>query len=197
MNRISEILEKIGALENELSVELEKRHVELRDVIKEKKAWFSEEVDRRHRELATRFLDYVYDSGFLKILTIPVIWAALIPAVFLDMVVCVYQLVCFPVYGIPRVRRGRYMVIDRHALGYLNWLEKLNCVYCGYFNGLMGFVREVAARTEQYWCPIRHARPVVPHSRYKHFFEFGDAEAYRDGLAEVRGKFDDVESDRQ
>jgi hypothetical protein len=195
MDRINDILDRIEVLEKELSTELERRHGELRSVIEAKKAWFSDEVNRHHKELSSKVLNYVYDSGFLKILTIPVIWGALVPAMLLDAAVCVYQFLCFPVYGIPRVRRSRHVVIDRHALGYLNWLEKLNCVYCGYFNGLMSFVREVAARTEQYWCPVRHARPVVPHSRYRHFFEFGDAEGYREGLAEVRKKFDDVERD--
>jgi hypothetical protein len=192
MTHINEILEKINTLEGELTRELEKRHDDLRDVIKEKKQWFSEEVERHHRELATKISDYVYDSGILKILTIPIIWGALVPAIFLDAVVCLYQIICFPIYGIPRVKRSQYVVIDRHALGYLNWLEKMNCIYCGYFNGVMGFVREVAARTEQYWCPVRHAKPVAAHSRYKYFFEFGDGDAYHERLAEVRNQFDDV-----
>jgi hypothetical protein len=186
MNQINSILERIDALEGELADELHRRHVELRGVIEEKKTWFSDEVERQHRELASKVSDYVYDSGALKILTIPVIWGALVPAVLIDAAVCVYQFLCFPIYGIPRVKRSRYVVIDRYALGYLNWLEKLNCVYCGYFNGVMAFVREVAARTEQYWCPVRHARPVAAHSRYRYFFDFGDAKGYRDGLTAVR-----------
>ena len=28
--------------------------------------------------------------------------------------------------------------------------KKLNCVYCGYANGVIGHAREIAARTEQY-----------------------------------------------
>ena len=49
---------------------------------------------------------------------------------------------------------------------------------------LLGFVREVAARTEQYWCPIRHARtPKAVHSRYRFFLEYGDAESYRRRLS--------------
>ena len=41
------------------------------------------------------------------------------------------------------------MVIDRYALSYLNVIEKLNCVYCEYVNGLIAYVQEIAARTEQ------------------------------------------------
>jgi len=44
-------------------------------------------------------------------------------------------------------------------------------------------VREIAARTEQHFCPIRHAAKVpAPHSRYPHFLPYGDARAYRDSL---------------
>lgn len=39
-------------------------------------------------------------------------------------------------------------------------MEKVNCVYCSYFNGLMSYLREIAGRTEQYWCPIR--TPACP-----------------------------------
>jgi hypothetical protein len=59
------------------------------------------------------------------------------------------QWVCFPIYGISRVQRHRYFAIDRHKLAYLNVIEKANCVYCSYANGLIGYVREVTARTEQ------------------------------------------------
>jgi len=193
MNTLTDILERISGLEKELVEELSLKHEELRYTIEAKRVWFSEEISLHHKELAARFSDYVYDSGFLIILTVPIIWAALIPAFLLDFVVCLYQAMCFPVYGIPRVKRSEYIVLDRQSLQYLCWFEKFNCAYCGYFNGLMSFVREVGARTEQYWCPVRHARSVKSvHSRYKNFFDYGDAEAYREGLKEVRVKFDDV-----
>jgi len=193
MNTLTEILERISVLETELSDELYRKKDELRYTIEEKRVWFSEEISLHHQEMAAKFSDYVYDSGFFIMLTVPIIWAALIPAFALDLVVCVYQAICFPVYGIPRVKRSEYIVIDRQSLQYLCWFEKFNCMYCGYFNGLMSYVREVAARTEQYWCPVRHARPVKSvHSRYKTFFEYGDGEAYREGLEAVRQEFDDV-----
>lgn len=194
MNTLTGILERIEGLEKELTEELYRKRSEVLYTIEKKKVEFSEEVSLRHRELAARLSDYVYDSGLLIILTIPLIWSALIPVLFLDVVICIYQLICFPVYGIPRVKRSEYVVLDRHSLQYLNWLEKVNCVYCGYFNGVIGFIREVAARTEQYWCPVRHARPVKSvHTRYVHFFDYGDAQGYRDGLSTVRKKFKDVE----
>lgn len=194
MNALTDILERISELEKEVTRELAQRREVLRFTVEKKKIRFSEEVRQHHQELVTKFSDYVYDNGLLIILTIPIIWAPLVPAFMLDLVVWLYQLICFPIYGIPRVKRADYVVIDRHQLQYLNWLEKVNCMYCGYFNGLMSYVREVAARTEQYWCPVRHARPVKSvHGRYKTFFEYGDADGYRDGLEEVRKRFDDVD----
>jgi hypothetical protein len=103
--------------------------------------------------------------------------------VLLDLSVTIYQAVCFPAYGIEKVHRKDYLVFDRHHLAYLNALEKLNCAYCSYANGLIAYVREIAARTEQYWCPIKHARRVIgAHPHYSRFEDFGDAEGYRKRL---------------
>ena len=64
--------------------------------------------------------------------------------------------------------------MDRRKLAYLNSIEKFNCVYCEYVNGLIAYVQEIAGRTEQYWCPIKHAMRVKSmHSRYRHFLDYG------------------------
>jgi hypothetical protein len=97
----------------------------------------------------------------------------------LDLSVSLYQLGCFTAWGIVRVQRREYVVIDRHRLGYLNPLQKLNCVFCGYGNGVIAYAREITARTEQYWCPIKHALKVKgSHERYAAFQAYGDAEGY-------------------
>jgi len=193
MTKIDDILERIGQLEKELKAELSRAEDEFLYTVRDRKVFFSQEAREYHRKLAQRWSDYVYDSGLMIVLTIPVILLALIPAALMDAAICLYQLICFPVYGIPRVKRGDYVIMDRHKLRYLNWIEKFNCAYCSYFNGLLAFVTEVAARTEQYWCPVRHARPMkAVHSRYRHFFDYGDAQAYREGLAEIRKRFGDV-----
>lgn len=110
------------------------------------------------------------------ILTAPVIYSLIIPAFIMDAFVQLYQAVCFPVYGIQKVRREDYIKHDRHRLRYLNSVKKVNCAYCAYFNGVIAFVREVAGRTEQYWCPIKHAtKPRDRHARYEQFIDYGDA----------------------
>ena len=129
-----------------------------------------------HPPIITTIHKYIWNASLLNILTVPVIWFGLAPAVFLDLVASVYQFICFPIYNIPKVKRTDYIIIDRHALGYLNAIEKLNCIYCGYFNGLIAYVQEIAARTKLYWCPIKHARKVKTlHSRYNKFLDYGDA----------------------
>ncbi len=131
------------------------------------------------------------------VLTAPFIYSLILPLGLLDAFVTVYQAVCFRVYGIPRVRRGDYLVFDRGHLGYLNAIEKLNCAYCSYANGLIAYVREVASRTEQYWCPIKHARRVISaHDHYFAFMDYGDAEAYHRDLPALRQALREPRPDR-
>lgn len=110
----------------------------------------------------------------LVALSSPVIYSLIIPFALADLWVSLYQAICFPVYGIEQVRRAHYFSLDRAKLPYLNALEKLNCVYCSYVNGVIAYLREIAARTEQYWCPIKHAeaRPDA-HDRYGSFASYG------------------------
>jgi len=177
---IRALTQKIQALELQLEAEFARRRAELRFGLERGRIEFEEEVRRRHKELKTHLLRYVLNARPLVVLAAPVIYALIIPLVLLDLSVTIYQAVCFRAYGIARVRRRDYLVFDRHYLAYLNILEKVNCAYCSYANGLIAFVREVAARTEQHWCPIKHARRVLAaHEHYREFVEFGDAEAYR------------------
>lgn len=185
--RISELVDRIKLLESELDAELARRGAELRYGMEHGRAAFEEELLRRHRELRQKLLPYILGANPLVVLTAPVIYAGVVPFLVLDLFVTVYQAVCFPVYGIAKVKRSDYLVFDRHHLAYLNALEKLNCAYCSYANGLIAYVREIAARTEQYWCPIKHARRVIgAHARYATFDDYGDGEGYQGRLVERR-----------
>lgn len=86
----------------------------------------------------------------------PLTWMMIIPSVILDIFIEIYHHTTFPTLGIPLVPRSRYIKIDRHKLAYLNWVEKINCMYCGYVNGLYLYATVIAAQTEQYWCGIQH-----------------------------------------
>lgn len=187
--RIAVIGQEIRRLEQELELEFARRRLEFAYTVRDRAVKFEERVLKRHHELKSGLLRYILGARPLILLTAPVIYLLILPFLMLDLFVSAYQQVCFPVYGIPRVKRSDYFVFDRAQLAYLNGLEKLNCAYCSYVNGLLAYVREVAARTEQYWCPIKHARRIVgAHDRYSRFADFGDAEAYQTELEALRQK---------
>jgi len=176
-----------------LEEEIKSTFYELRDG----KVWFSNEIKREHRRLKTSLAHYVLHSRILAIVTAPFIYAVIIPFVLLDLFVSVYQTVCFPVYGIPKARRRDYIAVDRNKLRYLNALEGLNCMYCSYGNGVLAYAVEVAGRTEQHWCPIKHARRVQnTHDRYSHFLPYGDAPAYREEIKTIRNDFKDLKGQK-
>lgn len=191
--KLDALLEKMQVLEKDILRELQKKELEFFYEVRQGRVRFSEEARARHKLLVKRFASYIRDSRFMILLTTPVIWACFIPIALLDLFMVVYQAICFPVYGIPKVKRRDYIKLDRRHLAYLNWAEKFNCEYCGYANGVLACATEVAARTEQYWCPIKHAlRMKSMHSRYRHFFEYGDAEQYRQQIESVRRSFEDI-----
>jgi len=135
---------------------------------------------RRQQHLRRGIIPYLRDYNWRVILTAPVIYATAIPLAFLDLSLTLYQWICFPAYRIKRVKRSEFIVIDRHQLAYLNTLEKLNCVFCGYANGLLAYAHEIASRTERFWCPIKHAAMTRgQHRRTSAFVEYEDGAGYR------------------
>ena len=182
-NPIEQISAKLHALELELEAEMAKKRAGLRYGLERGKVLFEQEVVRRHRELRTNVARYLFSARPLVWLTAPVIYSLIVPFAIVDLWVSIYQAICFRVYGIPQVQRHRYLVFDRSGLAYLNTIEKLNCAYCSYVNGVIAYVREVGSRTEQYWCPIKQARRVIgTHARYAGFEEFGEGEHYHERL---------------
>jgi hypothetical protein len=152
-----------------------------------------DEIPRDHRKLKVPLLLYVLRCRPAVLLTVPIIYLGILPFSLLDLFLTAYQAVCFPIFGIPKVRRADHFVYDRGRLAYLNLLEKLNCVYCSYANGLCAYATEIAARTEQHWCPVKHASKLQdPHSRYWSFIDYGDAEAYRREVSTRRRDFADL-----
>ena len=195
--KVDELLRRMQALREELEVEFRKKREEIEFVMQGKRVRFAEEVQQRQRLYRVGLLRYLRGARWLVVLTAPVIYSGFVVFAAMDLFVTVYQALCFPVYGIPRVRRRDYMVFDRGDLPYLNAIERFNCFYCSYGNGVAAYLREVAARTEQYWCPIKHARRVLgAHDRYPDFFEFGDPESFRQGLERLRAQYAEDEDAR-
>jgi len=129
MDKLETLLGKIKQLERELLVEVHKKEERFSYEIRERKIHFTEAVIARHKRLATKLTRYLYDAKPFSILSAPMILFCLVPVLFMDVVAELYQFICFPVYGIPKVRRKDYVVMDRRRLAYLNPMEKWNCVY--------------------------------------------------------------------
>ena len=191
--RLTDLVDRIKALEAELEVETARHFAEMQLALQERTDAFRQELTARQRQLRRSALRYIIGAHPLMIITAPVIYSLIIAFVILDLGVTIYQAICFPVYGIGRVRRSDYLVFDRSRLAYLNLIEKLNCAYCSYGNGVIAYAREIAARTEQYWCPIKHARRVLgTHARYQDFVDYGDGEAFRRDLESLQKRLAEV-----
>lgn len=185
---IDEIRARIRGLQEELEAE----YLKSIEAFEEKRTHLAEDFQQQQKRYKTGLLRFLIKTKPLTMLTAPVIYLGWIPFFLLDLFVTLYQTICFPVYGIPKARRSDYLIFGREDLPYLNLIEKFNCLYCSYGNGVVAYAREVAARTEQYWCPIKYARRVrSAHDRYPEFFDYGDAEAYKKGLDRLRQSYEE------
>ncbi len=196
--RMKELATEIVRLQAELDREIEQRRRALGWSIKQRMIRFEEGIVAQQRELRISVTRLLKQASPATIITAPIIYSMIVPLALLDAWASVFQAICFRAYGIPRVNRSDYIAIDRGRLAYLNWIEALNCAYCGYGNGVIAYVREISSRTEQYWCPIKHAMRIShPHKRYYEFLEFGDAEGYRARLESFRDGLRDPADERQ
>lgn len=192
MSRLKELLDEIRQLEVRVADEIGKEAEEFGYTVKRGRVRFEKEISSRHRELTKKLGDYLSECTWLGLLVSPIVYSLIIPVAIFDIFIFFYQYLCFPVYKIPKVRRRDYIVIDRHKLQYLNIIEQFNCVYCSYVNGFIAYVQEVGARSEQYWCPIKHAQQLEStHRRYCDFMAYGDGDAYADELQRLRKKLID------
>ena len=185
--RMQELAAEILRLQSELDGEIEKRRTQLGWHINERMVAFEHGIAVEHRRLRKTVKSFLADAPVSVVATSPVIYSLIVPLLLIDAWVSLYQAICFRAYRIARVRRADYIVFDRRHLAYLNWIEVLNCLYCGYANGVFAYIREIGSRTEQFWCPIKHALRIAdPHQRYYEFLEYGDADGYRARLEEFR-----------
>lgn len=186
-DRIRGLLDQMAALEEDLSVVLHEQEASVLFQIKGKRVEFEHSVKEAHRRLKTGFLHWLITYRPQNLLTGPIIYAMIFPLAILDLFVTFYQATCFPIYRIAKVRRGDFIVFDRQRLEYLNFIEKFHCTYCAYGAGLIAYVGEIVARTEEYFCPIKHAHKVIgTHARYTRFLDYGEATDYEVRLEAFR-----------
>lgn len=185
--KIRHLLSQMAALEEDLRSALHEEESSILFNIKEKRVEFEESVKQTHRRLRTGFFHWLVTYRPQNLITGPLIYAMIVPLLLLDLCVSIYQATCFPIYRIGKVKRKDYIVFDRQQLEYLNFIEKFHCSYCAYANGLIAYISEIVARTEKYFCPIKHARKVLgTHGHYSHFLDYGDPVDYEARLEAFR-----------
>jgi len=185
--RIQQLLNEITALEDELRITLNEQPSTIFFQIKGKRVEFEKSMQETHRRMKKNFFHWLVTDRPQNLITGPIIYSMIIPLVVTDFFISLYQFSCFPIYGIKKVRRADYIIFDRQHLNYLNFIEKFHCTYCAYGSGMIAYVSEIIGRTEQYFCPIKHARKhLASHDRYAHFLAFGDAEDYQSKLEQFR-----------
>jgi hypothetical protein len=190
-DKIRQLLEQISSLETELNTAIAEQESRIHYKIEGKRVVFEHAIQEAHRKLKPRMnlLIWFFTVRPKNFLTMPAIYGMLFPLALFDLCISLYQLACFPIYGITRVKRANYILIDRQYLAYLNIIEKVDCMYCGYAVGMMAYASEILARTEQYFCPIKHARKMLgTHARYAHFLGYGEADDFHGKLERFRGE---------
>ncbi|WP_425099614.1 hypothetical protein [Tropicibacter sp. S64] len=193
MSRVEEITREIDRLQAELDAETARRACDGCFRMKGGKPHFDAQTKAEHRKHKVTLRELRHRTPIGQLLTGPVIFSLIVPFVIIDLWVTLYMWICFPVYGIPLVRRSAFVKIDRHLLAYLNVFQKIYCAYCGYCNGVVAYVREVAGRTEAFWCPIKHATKVAgAHPRYAGFLDYGDGKDYIARLDASRERLKDA-----
>ncbi len=121
------------------------------------------------------------------LVSVPFIYGVIVPAVMWHTAIEIYHQVCFRLYGIPLVDYKEYFIYDRKLLSWLNFWEKINCMYCSYVNNLIRYSSEIGGRTERYWCPIKYYRRIAnSHSQYGKFADTQDPARLRKKWKELR-----------
>jgi hypothetical protein len=186
-DKIRHLLDQMAAIEEELRLAVHEQETSIFFQINGKRVEFKHTIREMHTQLKTGIFKWLVTNRPQNLITGPIIYSMIVPLVLLDLCVSFYQATCFPIYGVAKVKRGNYIVLDRQHLDYLNFIEKFHCTYCAYGVGLVAYVGEIIARTEQYFCPIKHARKILgTHARYAHFLDYGDAQDYETRLEGFR-----------
>ncbi len=187
--KIRQILGEIATLEEQLQAALHQQQSRIAFTIKGKRVEFEKDVREAQHRLKHNFPHWLVTDRPQNLITGPAIYFMIIPMLLLDLSITLYQACSFPIYRIAKARRSDYLVFDRHPLGYLNFYERLHCEYCAYASGLLAYTREIVARTEQYFCPIKHARNILgTHPHYVRFLDYGDAGDYHERLEQFRAE---------
>ncbi len=186
-SKINEILRDIKKKKEELYKEYSLLKEKYGFKIVWRKIIWNKEKKEEFKKEKKPLLDTLFWTSIREIISIPFIYSMLIPAFILDIFLFIYQNTAIRLYKIPVVKRSDYIVFDRKELAYLNLIQKINCMYCSYFNWLMQYAVEVAWRTEKYWCPIKHARKKYWNHDWEVFFaDYWDPEWFKETFCSIK-----------
>lgn len=181
--RIDGLISRLASLEEEFRCLLS----EEKSSARKKQAEFNRFISSESSQLKKSFYAWLIAERPQNYITGPVIYGMIFPLLIFDISITLYQLICFPIYRVKKVNRSEYIVFDRHHLSYLDFIERFHCSYCAYASGLIAYASEIVARTEQYFCPIKHAVKITgEHSRYRHFIRYGDVYDLKTRLEALR-----------
>lgn len=196
-NKIQKLLQEIREKREELFEEYENLKKEYWYVIEKWKIRFSEEMRKRNKFYKTSLFESIFSARVREILSMPFIYMMIVPAIILDIFLFVYQQTALRLYKVPLVKRSEYIIFERKHLDYLNLIQKVNCLYCSYVNGLFSYAVEIAGRTEKYWCPIKSAsRKKWWHDWEEYFAEYGDPEKFKEVFTSLK-EFEALENNKK
>jgi len=186
-DKIKVLMEELEEKKRQLRDEIAKEEKRITFEIRNGSVIFEQDILAKQKVHMKALRAWFRETPLIQLLCAPVIYGMVIPAVILDVSLFLYKTVVGKVFKIKFAGRDEYIVFDRQYLGYLNSIEKFNCMYCSYFNGLMHYATAIAGRTELYFCPIRHAKKIAyEHPFHDKFFNYADGEAYQERLKELR-----------
>ena len=184
-SKINEILKDIDQKMEELLLEYWKLIIKYGFTYKWGKIVFNSDVTMEHRKQKKSVINSILSIRPREIIWIPFIFAMFFPALFLDIMLFIYQNTIFRIYKIPLAIRNNYISYDKWQLDYLNIIQKFNCLYCSYVNWLFAYATEIWWRTEKYWCPIKHATKLPWwHKWEKNFADYWDISWFIEALKE-------------
>lgn len=179
-SKLTKLYKEIKEKRDELFVEMERMKEKYDFEYIKGKVVFSKKQKEENKKQKTGSMRYVLWAQIRHIISMPFIYMMIVPTLIFDIFLFLYQQTCFRLYGIPLVRRRDYISYERKHLDYLNWIQKVNCLYCSYVNGIFSYAVEIGGRTEKYWCPIKHARKNKTfHNWQDHFADYWDAKWFK------------------
>ena len=99
--KISELLDRIQKMEQEIELEMKRKRAELQADFEETRVRFEHEVLEQQRRFKTGVIAYLLTANFMSVLTAPVIYALFFPLALLAVSLTMYQHICFRASGLP------------------------------------------------------------------------------------------------